>query len=150
MRSNSLSFGRVALLGEPLVEHQVVLLRLAGKLAPDDERPAAVGVVPVTVRNQYGPSSSCLRRPFSRRRFWLSRLNAVLKICGAAMCRTVRPISQLKVSSRSTLTSQALVRSGPLDLQLVGRGVGKGLHVEQRLAAACLNIEHVAQDVLLS
>ena len=36
-------FGRVALSGEPLVEHQVVLLRLAGELAPDDERPAAVG-----------------------------------------------------------------------------------------------------------
>ncbi len=35
--------GRVALPGEPLVEHQVVLLRLAAELAPDDERPAAIG-----------------------------------------------------------------------------------------------------------
>ena len=34
--------GRVALPGEPFVEHQVVLLRLARKLAPDDEGPAAV------------------------------------------------------------------------------------------------------------
>jgi len=36
-------FGRVALLGEPLVEYQIVLLRRAGDLAPDDERLAAVG-----------------------------------------------------------------------------------------------------------
>ena len=35
--------GRVALLGEPCVEHQVVLLRLAGELAPDDERSTTVG-----------------------------------------------------------------------------------------------------------
>ena len=42
-----------------------------------------------------------------------------------------------------------LFRAGALDLELVGRGVGESLHVEQRLAAARLHVEHVAQDVLL-
>ena len=65
------------------------------------------------------------------------------------MCRTVRPISQLKVSSKSTLDLAAFIRSGTLDLELVGRGVREGLHVKQRLAAARLDVEHVAQDVLL-
>ena len=50
------------------------------------------GVVPVTVRNHHGPAASCLRRPFRRSRFSLSRSNSALKVCGAAMCWTVRPI----------------------------------------------------------
>ena len=107
------------------------------------------GVVPVTVRNHHGPSASCLRRPFRRSRFSLSRSNAALKVCGAAMCWTVRPISQLKVSSRSTFTSRLSSDAGTLDLELVGRRVGERLHVEQRLAAARLDVEHVAQQVLL-
>ena len=36
-------FGRVALLGEPLVEDQIILLRLARDLASDDECPTAIG-----------------------------------------------------------------------------------------------------------
>ena len=107
------------------------------------------GVVPVTVRNQYAPPSSGLRRPSSRRRFSSSRSNAALKVRGAAMCWTVRPISQSNVSSRSTLTSRLSSDPGTLDLQLVGGGILEGLHVEQRLAATGLYIEHVAQDVLL-
>ena len=43
----------------------------------------------------------------------------------------------------------ALVRARPLDLELVGGRVGERLHVEQRLAAARLHVEHVAEQVLL-
>ena len=75
-----------------------------------------LGVAPVTVRNQYRPSACCLRRPFSRSRFSLSRSNAALKVCGAAMCRTVRPVSQLKVFQQIDVNFAALVRAGPLDL----------------------------------
>ena len=107
------------------------------------------GVVPVTVRNQYGPSASCLRRPFSRRRFSLSRSNAALKgprrgdVPDREADQPVEGLQQIDVDLA------ALVRTGTLDLELVGRGVGESLHVEQRLAAARLDIEHVAQDVLL-
>ena len=107
------------------------------------------GVVPVTVRNQYGPSASCLRRPFRRRRFSLSRLNARaerLRRGDVPDREADQPVEGLQ---QIDIDLAALVRTGPLDLQLVGRGVGEGLHVEQRRAAARLDIKHVAQDVLL-
>ena len=107
------------------------------------------GEAPVTVRNQYGPSASCLRRPFRRRRFSLSRSNAALMVCGVAMCRTLRADQPVEGLQQIDVDFAALVRTGPLDLELVGGRVGEGPYVEQRLAAARLDVEHVAQDVLL-
>ena len=43
----------------------------------------------------------------------------------------------------------AFVRSRALDLELVGGRVGEGLHVQKRLAAARLHVEHVAEQILL-
>ena len=107
------------------------------------------GVVPVTVRNQHGPSASCLRRPFRRRRFSLSRSNAAREglrrgdVLDGEADQPVEGLQQIDVHLA------AFVRAGALDLELVGGGVGERLHVEQRLAAARLHVEHVAEHVLL-
>ena len=113
MRSNSLSLHRVLLLvREPVVEDRVVELdpvgvSLAVRLRQMTSDAVAVGggagdgaepVGAVRVLLEGGPSQADRRS---------SRSNAALKVCGAAMCfGPVRPISQLKVSSRSTLTSR--------------------------------------------
>jgi hypothetical protein len=133
---------RVALPGEPLVEHEVVLLRLAGELAPDDQRPAAIGRRAGDGAEPVGPSASCFRRPLRRSRPSRVALEFGGEGLRRGMCLTVRPISQLKVSSRSTLTSRLSSEPGTLDLQLVGRRIGERLHVEQ--ATGCRASRHRA------
>ena len=123
-------FGRVALPGEPLVKHQVVLLRLAGELAPDDERPAAVG-------RGAGHGAEPVRavRLLFEAALQPQALLAVALECGAKgpRCGNVpdreadQPVEGLQ---QIDVDLAALVRTLPLDLELVSRGVGEGLYVE--------------------
>ena len=149
MRSNPTVLGRVALPGEPLVEHQVVLLRFAGELTPDDERPAAIGrgagdgAEPV--RAVCFPLEAALH-PQALLAVALERGAESLGRSDALDREADQPVEGLQ---QIDVDLAALIRTGPLDLELIGRGVGESLHVEQRLAAARLDIEHVTQDVLL-
>ena len=63
------------------------------------------------------------------------------------MCLTVRPRSQLKVSTRSTLTScVSPLRS---TLSLYSSGLRNAFDVKKRLAAPALHVEHVGEEILL-
>ena len=139
----------VALLGEPLVEHQVVLLGLAGEFAPDDERLAAIGrgagdgAEPVRA---VGVLLEAALQPQALLAVALERGAEGLGRGDMLDGQADQPVEGLQ---QIDIHLAAFVRTGPFDLELVGRRIGERLHVEQRLAAARLDIEHVAQQVLL-
>ncbi|GIX36489.1 MAG: hypothetical protein KatS3mg126_2268 [Lysobacteraceae bacterium] len=106
-------------------------------------------VVPVTVRNHQRPSASLLEPSLQAQ----PALAVALELGREGLRRgdvldhqADQPVEGL---DQIDAHLARLVRAGPLDLQRVGRGVGEGGDVEQRLAAARLHVEHVAQDVLL-
>ena len=125
--------GRVALLGEPLVEHQVVLLRLAGELAPDDQRASAVGRDACDGAKPPRPGGVLLEVALEAQ-----PLLAIALECG---CKRLRGGDVLDCEADQIVESlqqidvylAALVAARALDLELVGRWVLKRLDVEQRL-----------------
>src|SRR5262249_4254459 len=139
----------VALLGEPLVEHQVVLFRVQGELAPNDQRPAAIRRSATDSAEPERATDLLLEATFEAQPLLTVALEGGaegLRRGKVTDSETDQPVERLQ---QIDVDFAALVRARPPNREPVGRRISERLHVEQRLATARLHVEHVAQHVLL-
>jgi len=157
--------GADAVFPEPFVQHQVILLDVGGLLAPDDQDLFPLAIVGMgRVRGHPAfdlaePPGTAFVLPYAAVHHQLGVLVfGEFRVRDARKCRleglwrgcVQHAQADQEVEGLDQIDRAGDVLVGPrlLDVQGISGRIGKGINVEERLAAPCLHIQHVAERVV--